>query len=150
MKCGDNYENGNRRKWIWPGRTSASRHNSHSRCHGRYWNRIHRYWAAFCSFSVALYVNNIYSITLKARVLVFQVRLRSNVIQKCPNTERCLYRMFILQAYYTSRTSYRQTLVYPGKLKVIHSVISWSVSQSVLRHWVWQKLLLCPVLCLHA
>jgi hypothetical protein len=35
-----------------------------------------------------------------------------------------IYRVFIVQAYWTSRTSYRQTLVSPGKLKVIHSVIS--------------------------
>jgi hypothetical protein len=34
-------------------------------------------------------------------------------------------------------------LVSPGKLKIIHSVITWSVGQSMLRHRVWQKLLLC-------
>jgi hypothetical protein len=35
------------------------------------------------------------------------------------------------------RTSYQQALISPGKLKVIHSVITWSVSQSVLRHRMW-------------
>jgi hypothetical protein len=29
------------------------------------------------------------------------------------------------------------TKVSSGKLKVIHSVMTWSVSQSVLRHRVW-------------
>jgi hypothetical protein len=41
------------------------------------------------------------------------------------------------------------TVVSPGKLKVIHSVITWSVRQSVLRHQMLQKLLLCSVLCLY-
>jgi hypothetical protein len=31
------------------------------------------------------------------------------------------YMVFVLQAFGTSRTSYRQTLVSPGKLKIIHS-----------------------------
>jgi hypothetical protein len=35
------------------------------------------------------------------------------------------------------------TVVYPGKLKVIHSVITWSVSQSVLRHRT--SIVLCSV-----
>jgi hypothetical protein len=54
-----------------------------------------------------------------------------------------------VQAYWTFRTSYQQILVPPGKLKVIYSVITRSVSQSVLRHRVLQKLLLCSVLCLY-
>jgi hypothetical protein len=45
-------------------------------------------------------------------------------------------------AYYTSRTSYLQTLVSPGIL------ITWAVSQPVLRYRMWQMLILCPVLCL--
>jgi hypothetical protein len=41
-----------------------------------------------------------------------------------------IYRVFILQAYWTFRTSYRQTLISPGKLEVIHSVITYQwVSQ---------------------
>jgi hypothetical protein len=40
------------------------------------------------------------------------------------------------------------TVVSPGKLKGIHSVIIWAVSQSVLRHRVLQKLLLCSDLSL--
>jgi hypothetical protein len=59
------------------------------------------------------------------------------------------YRVFILKTYYMSRPSYRQTPVSPGKLKVIHSVIIWAVSRSVLHHRVWQKLLLCSVLCFY-
>jgi hypothetical protein len=43
----------------------------------------------------------------------------------------------------------RQTMISPSKLKVIHSVIVWTVGQSVLRHRMWQKLLLCSVLCLY-
>jgi hypothetical protein len=44
---------------------------------------------------------------------------------------------------------YRQTLASPGKLKIIYSMITWSVGQSVLLHRVWYKLLLCCVLCLY-
>jgi hypothetical protein len=45
-----------------------------------------------------------------------------------------------------SRTSYRQTLVSPGKLKVIHSVITWSVSESVSRHLCYRRVY-CALFC---
>jgi hypothetical protein len=48
----------------------------------------------------------------------------------------CIHSVFIVQACYMSRTSYRQTLVSPGKLKVIHwrSPEQWVLvmSQSVI------------------
>jgi hypothetical protein len=65
--------------------------------------------------------------------------------QKCDLYICDIYKVFIAQAYQTSKTS----VVSPGKLKVIHLVITWSVSQSALRHRVLQKLLFCSVLCLY-
>jgi hypothetical protein len=62
---------------------------------------------------------------------------RNHHFKTLKNLERTKYRMFILRAYYTSTIFYRQTLVSPGKLNVIHSVITWSMDESVLRHRVW-------------
>jgi hypothetical protein len=44
----------------------------------------------------------------------------SELINICYKT----YRLFILQAYYTSITSYRHTLISPGKLNASYSVIT--------------------------
>jgi hypothetical protein len=79
-----------------------------------------------------------------SRMLCVSSACHSVVFPLCDSIECLLRRLIRRPEHLIARHSgiSRQT-------EGIHSVITWSVSQSVLRHRVLYKLLLCSVLCLY-